>query len=316
MPRGNWRERIALVGASIVGVAGIFLYWWMFYDMGASSARHEERAKIERGHYAADTPERVEKECSGLQGAAQLECVANIVDTQRENRRNESDLAAQWKAADWVMWASILAGAQLISTLIGLYYVKRTLDATMLAVEDTSEATEAMREANRIASAATENQLRAWLSVTLTGKARMDIMNGLPRVKLSFSVRNKGGSPAIDICWLPLLTIGHEPDIAADIAYSALRKEILIYEKNIFQGEEELFDTQINYVGDPANIEVGFVTIMVFYKTVFSDALRTTSVFFQMRDVNMQGESIDFSEPLSQSQLILLPWAKRAGIVE
>lgn len=197
MPRSNWGERLAFVGAFLVACAGIGAYWWMFYDMGASTARNEERARIEREHYAADAPERVEKECSGLDRPAQLKCVLEIVNSQRESQRNESDLAAQWKAADWVAWASILAGAQLISTLLGLYYVKRTLDATLLAVEDTGEATEAMKEANRIAATTADAQLRPYLSID--DALHFDTHDSGLSWVVRFKITNHGQLPAKQI---------------------------------------------------------------------------------------------------------------------
>lgn len=201
MPRGNWGERFAFVGAFLVACVGIGAYWWMFYDMGASTARNEERARIEREHYAADTPNRIQQECSGLSGAAQLECISKAVDSERENRRNESDLAAQWKAADWVAWASILAGAQLISTLLGLWYVKRTLDATLLAVEDTGEATKAMKEANEIAREGLVIQNRAWLRVDAAVVGTLEITGEQPEVRASieFTITNVGGTPATNV---------------------------------------------------------------------------------------------------------------------
>lgn len=171
----------------------------MFYDMGASSARHEDRAKVERAHYEADTPKRAQLECTGLARTAQLECITKIVDSQRENRRDESDLAAQWKAADWVMWATILAGIQVIATLLGLYYVKRTLDATLEAVEDTGKATKAMERQNDIARDIAHSQLRPYIYVS-DGTIRIhrihDIQFISDDIEFFINIKNFGQTPA------------------------------------------------------------------------------------------------------------------------
>lgn len=138
------------IGMILVAVAGVAFYWWMFYDAGYGSGRNERKANVESAHYASDTANRMERECSAATGKVVRECIAKIVASERENQRDESDLAAQWRAADWVMWAGMIAGLQLLATLAGLYFIEKTLVATRKAVEGTGDATEEMRKANRL----------------------------------------------------------------------------------------------------------------------------------------------------------------------
>jgi hypothetical protein len=126
--------------AAVVLAFGMFAYWWMFYRAGYSSGRHEERAHIEREHYAAEAADQLSKVCGQLSGTAAAKCAYDTAETEREYRRNESDLAAQWKAADWVLWGAVIAGAQLVATAAGLFFIKRTLDASWQAVA-TAQAT-------------------------------------------------------------------------------------------------------------------------------------------------------------------------------
>ena len=102
-------------------VVGVALYWTMFYDMGFQSGQNEQKATIEAERYAGDAANQIEQECRNKSGLSVRECIAKIVAGERESQRGESDLAAQWKAANWVMWAGILAGAQLIATVFALY---------------------------------------------------------------------------------------------------------------------------------------------------------------------------------------------------
>src|SRR5207253_6183545 len=110
--------------AAAVVLFGVAACWWMFYDIGYSSGRHQERAHVESEHYAADASRYLSEHCGTLAGAALRKCIYEAAQTEREGQHNESDLAAQWKAADWVLWAAIISGAQLIFTIIGLYFVK------------------------------------------------------------------------------------------------------------------------------------------------------------------------------------------------
>lgn len=77
--------------------------------------------------------------------------------TQREQR----DLVAQEAAALWGFWIAAIALLQLVATVIGLFFIKRTLDATWKAVEDTGQATRAMLEANEI----TKEAQRPWIVI-------------------------------------------------------------------------------------------------------------------------------------------------------
>ena len=163
MFRGNRDNKpsYGLIGTIFVAVIGVALYWSMFYSMGYSSGYHEKQAYVESEHHASDTPKQVEGKCGAKASSELRECITEIVKSERESQRSESDLAAQWKAADWVLWAGAIAGAQLIATLVGLYYVKGTLDATLEAVEDTGKATNAMLKQTELV----EREQRPWVTI-------------------------------------------------------------------------------------------------------------------------------------------------------
>ncbi len=182
-----------LIGAALVAVIGIALYWAMFYSMGYGSGHHEGQAEVNGQHYASDTANQIDRECGTKSGRSARECITEIVKAEREGQRNESDLAAQWKAADWVMWAGIIAGTQLIATAAGLYYVKRTLDATLEAVEDTGKATKAMERQNELAEETAKRQLRAYVSVTPVTISNFD-PPGI--ISVGHTVLNHGQTPA------------------------------------------------------------------------------------------------------------------------
>ena len=135
----------------------------MFYSAGYGLGYNEGKAEVETGHHASEAANQIQRECSTKTGDAARECITKIVDAERESQRGESDLAAQWESASWVKWAGVLAGAQLIATALGLYFVKRTLDATWEAVADTSKATEAMDRQNKIAAEAQ----RPWIAISV-----------------------------------------------------------------------------------------------------------------------------------------------------
>jgi len=76
-----------------------------------------------------------------------------------------SDLCAQWKAADAARDAARWAMIGTVVALLGTFGLYWQISLTRRAVADTSEATVAMREANRIARENSHKELRAYLTV-------------------------------------------------------------------------------------------------------------------------------------------------------
>jgi len=79
--------------------------------------------------------------------------------------KDQRDLIAQESAALWGFWIAVFALLQLAATIVGLIFIKRTLDATWKAVEDTGKATHEMQEANSIARKISAAELRPYLFV-------------------------------------------------------------------------------------------------------------------------------------------------------
>ena len=190
---GAEKEKVSghTIFSAVVVAAGILLYLWMFHNIGFQSGRNQERARIESEHYAAQAADDLSKKCGGLGGADLRKCVYETAAAQRESERNESDLAAQWQTADWARLAAVVAGLQLIATIIGLVFIKGTLDATWKAVEDTSEATDAMRESNTIAREAQ----RAWVTLSMDPHQVAPLGNGL-YFRVDFLAKNVGQTNA------------------------------------------------------------------------------------------------------------------------
>jgi hypothetical protein len=175
--------------AALVVALGVGLYWWMFYQAGFSSGRREERAHVEREHYAADAANKLGNVCNGMSGAAAAKCGYQVAETEREGRRNESDLAAQWKAADWVFWAGIIGGAQLFVTAVGLFFIKRTLDANWGAMEAAQDSLSHQRETAQL-------QLRPYLYIG--DEAKLELPLTL-KSRIRLKVKNYGLSPAFNL---------------------------------------------------------------------------------------------------------------------
>lgn len=181
---------------AIVIAGAVFAYIWMFYVAGYASGQRHERGVMAREHHAAEAGNNFSGRCDGLAVDARGECVRESAQSEREEQRNYSDLAAQWEAVSWAEWAAVIAGIQLAATIVGLFFVRRTLDATWEAVDDTSRATRAMERQNEITEDTARRQLRAY--VIPKDAAVQGLSPGNAPVFV-FQLHNSGQTPAYEV---------------------------------------------------------------------------------------------------------------------
>ncbi|MDT0576780.1 hypothetical protein RM533_11405 [Croceicoccus sp. F390] len=106
---------------------------------------------------------RSEKQTVLIANRTAIETISSDAQAQRAEQRAETDLQAQQDMAFYALLMFIASLVTIAVTAIGIWYVKRTLDATLAAVKGAEIATDAMKEANRIADQAQ----RPWLTVDL-----------------------------------------------------------------------------------------------------------------------------------------------------
>ena len=87
------------------------------------------------------------------------------------------------------MVAAIVAAMTLIVTAIGVWFVKRTLDATLNAVEDTSKATMAMERQNELSA----ELARPWVTIQCAF-TRCEEFDGTLLIDANLTFKNVGGA--------------------------------------------------------------------------------------------------------------------------
>ncbi|MDX8356816.1 hypothetical protein [Sphingopyxis terrae] len=300
MHDGNRGERNkALILAITVATIVVASYAAMFISAGYQSGYNDRKAKVEARHYANDAAKDIERSCGELPPSRARECIGEIITAQRENERSESDLAAQWESAEWAKWAGVAALAQLLATVIGLYYIKGTLDETRKAVEDTSEATDAMRKANEIAL----DGSRAWMRIDdiVLKTVATQIGDKLSVViMLDANVSNVGNAPALEVSVFSCAWTNTGIDWIARISETLDEAWAILSQKNeryskysraVFQGDKDVFNTQTDpkessLISCHTDITADSTTpfsitgcVTVFYKTASGSDRHTTKTF-------------------------------------
>ncbi len=206
----QYKPSLQLMVTIIVGALAAAMYWAMFYDMGFQSGYHAGDSKVQSGRYANNAAQQIEQECSAKSGSAAHKCIAGIIKFQRESQRSESDLAAQWKAANWAEWSTIIASFSVLVTGIGTYLLFQQIILTREALSGTGEATQAMVRQNEIS----EVGQRPWvvlLQMHQTEISRMEVAPGDYKNGVSFNAEwvNVGTTPAIAISWATGIALSH-----------------------------------------------------------------------------------------------------------
>jgi len=173
---------------------------WLFVCLIVGAVFYAEGVKTERYlrqpyEYALSAKDEAKNDCTGIEPVSLFDCVYDKGNLARENARAEQALDAQQDMAFFALlmfFASILATTV---TAVGVVFVKRTLDATLLAVAETQAATSILKNDF-------EMRFRPWLIPSMTGDY-YSFVNTNPLTKQKtfsvhpeISVTNKSDIPA------------------------------------------------------------------------------------------------------------------------
>jgi hypothetical protein len=191
MPDSDRSKRDQTVAGAFCAIALLGTVF-LAYNIGSSQGTHQGAQQEAARQYSQNAYQDALRACAGGEEAAAIECIREAVISSEEQSNSRQDLQAQQDMADWAFWMLIATCFTLGVTALGVWFVKRTLDATLQAVEDTGRATEEMRKANAIAQKMGEIQVRAYLSIE-----KVEIgFNQSGNLLLHVQVRNSGNSPA------------------------------------------------------------------------------------------------------------------------
>ena len=232
MSRSDWS-----ILAALAGLAALFVAFGLGSYVTALNYPEEQRYQSYR--YAAEQPQQVEAAAAGQSNAHPLQYRAPC---HQPEGQGESDLCAQWRAAKaaensafwtkWGVWIAVI-GSSLLLWQIAL---------TRKAVEDTGEATDAMREANRIAKDFSTLELRPYVWF---GKIEIrDVVFGkIPQ--LVVEVCHAGQTPAYEVTSFVCFTLLGSGINNAKIRFDRTVKSAVPSKTQLFPGHEGLIATQI-----------------------------------------------------------------------
>ena len=223
MSRSDWN-----ILAALAGLAALFVAFGSGLYLASLNDPREQRYQPYR--YAAEQPAQVEATTTTKPNAQPLQYRTPC--SQPEGQ-GESDLCAQWRAANaaqdgafwtkWGVWIGIIGSSLLLWQII----------LTRQAVEDTGEATEAMREANKIMQTDQRPWLKAHLDFDFVSVASDDGW----AVSFKMKIENIGKSPASRVTWMTSL---HD-----DLGKSMRWIDAMISNESAWETEVKIYNTPI-----------------------------------------------------------------------
>lgn len=180
--RGGFHQ----VVTALVAILVVALTVAAIYATGSSTgiARHKQQANS--AAYAAHAEQEIEDRCLLLEPPAMAECIRSIIEATNEHDRDENDLVAQIDMAWFALWMTIISGASVGVTAVGIYYVRQTL-------RKTAESVDLSRDQMIV-----EN--RPWLAVETESVSQSFYVyyDGL-KIDVDFGIKNVGRSPALNV---------------------------------------------------------------------------------------------------------------------
>lgn len=134
MLRGYWGRYDTTVVVTFCSLALVFLLV-LTWSLASLDAGYSENANQAAATYKDRTQERISSTCQDREPAAFTKCVQGIVESSHEAQTSEYDLSAQRSMALWakaMFWASLFS---IGTTIVGIFFVWRTLEVSQAAVE-------------------------------------------------------------------------------------------------------------------------------------------------------------------------------------
>ena len=166
-------------------IAGLAALVWLAFGFYSALSWHSNGLENEAAQrteiHRQNAEDRIVRVCAS--DPAKIKCIYEARQTQRENEREEQDLAAQKVTAWWTKTMGIAALIGMALSAVGVWLVKTTFDET--------------RKANEIAKETLFRQLRAYVtaeSIETDENNRLTKYSGFSCVKIT--INNSGATPA------------------------------------------------------------------------------------------------------------------------
>lgn len=194
--RGKEPRDLGGFGIAVALILSTIIAGGISYSSGKESERRDQYPSEYSGYAKAQA----DRACVGMDGSSLFECVYNEIEASQETARAEQDLDAQQGMKFWALLMFFATMATAGVTLLGVHYVRLTLDKNSELLAESAKATDAMLDANKIAQDNLIIQNRPWItSIRVMHSLRKSPSNDSFAIFFQIVIKNTGNSPAKDV---------------------------------------------------------------------------------------------------------------------
>lgn len=168
------------------------------FNAGLTTGINRQSGKIAANHYASDSVNVIKRKCSPTTNAGFIECATAVIKSSNEEQRSQHDLVAQSEMGQWAFWMMWASWATVGVTALGVWWVKRTLEATLEMANQANLTTAQTIKANKIALNTAIVQQRAWISFKACN-IKLTLFENVLYLLFEFRFGNNGLTPAIKV---------------------------------------------------------------------------------------------------------------------
>ncbi|RWQ21160.1 hypothetical protein [Mesorhizobium sp.] len=149
------------------------------------------------GQARAEAEQEFDNRCAILATREEiLNCAKDAIKSARETQRSEEDVSAQKQMASWALALLVVSGVlgvlTLIVTVVGVIFVRNTLEATRLGTKAAVDAAEAAIHNNTIIQA----EQRPWVTLERQIQCEFSASGNKGMCKWKYGILNRGKLPA------------------------------------------------------------------------------------------------------------------------
>jgi len=130
MFRGYWDNRPKNLIALTFGVFLIIFLLGMIFYSGHMTGYIGGHKDYNSTQYATHAEKEISETCLLLKPVAKAKCIREVVEATQENERSERDIVAQESMSLWALWMAVISGITGFVTLVGIFYIRKTLIET------------------------------------------------------------------------------------------------------------------------------------------------------------------------------------------
>jgi hypothetical protein len=202
----------ATCGLALFVALGTGVYFGSLY--APNHKQYEAITGKQAGQNDYQGPSESLPDISGLPGPVERAIANPHPNTGQDHEKR--DLATQEASALWAFWMVVASFLSVLITTVGTIFLYKQIVLTREAVEDTGEATKAMRKGNEIAHAAQ----RPWLDVKIKMDGIAKSENGYT-LRTILMVKNLGPTPGTHLRYAVDGFFGHQIILTSPIGFGS-----------------------------------------------------------------------------------------------